>query len=51
MIAAPVEQFGPLDVIRYGELPTPRPGSTEVLVGVEVSGQSRRRLGPVRDQG
>ena len=36
MFAAYIEQFGPPDVIRYGELPTPRPGSADVLVDVEV---------------
>ncbi|CAM5560241.1 Oxidoreductase OS=Streptomyces fumanus OX=67302 GN=GCM10018772_37130 PE=4 SV=1 [Streptomyces fumanus] len=37
MFAAYIEQFGPPEVIRYGELPTPRPGSADVLVEVEVS--------------
>ena len=34
MKAAYIEQTGPPDVIRYGELPTPEPGPTEVLVKV-----------------
>ncbi|MFB7595859.1 NADPH:quinone reductase [Streptomyces sp. NPDC056160] len=34
MRAAYIEQLGPPDVIRYGELPSPRPGPTDVLVDV-----------------
>ncbi|MFD7322439.1 NADPH:quinone reductase [Streptomyces sp. NPDC059875] len=37
MHAAYIEQFGPPDVIRYGELPAPRPGPTDVLVDVAVT--------------
>ncbi|MDQ8706196.1 NADPH:quinone reductase [Streptomyces sp. LHD-70] len=37
MFAAYIEEFGPPDLIRYGELPAPRPGPTDVLVDVEVS--------------
>ncbi|NDZ80043.1 NADPH:quinone reductase [Streptomyces sp. SID10853] len=32
MRAAFIEQLGTPDVIRYGELPTPRPGPTDVLI-------------------
>ncbi|GGZ01612.1 NADPH:quinone reductase [Streptomyces poonensis] len=34
MRAAYVEQLGPPEAIRYGELPSPRPGPTDVLVDV-----------------
>ncbi|MER5771765.1 NADPH:quinone reductase [Streptomyces sp. NPDC001985] len=37
MRAAFIERFGPPDVIRYGELPPPRPGPNDVLVDVEVT--------------
>lgn len=37
MIAAYMEEFGSPDVIRYGELLTPRPGPADVLVDVGVS--------------
>jgi len=34
MKAAYIERPGPLEVIRYGDLPTPQPGETEVLIRV-----------------
>ncbi|GIH67980.1 NADPH:quinone reductase [Sphaerimonospora thailandensis] len=34
MRAAFIEQLGPPETIRYGEVPTPRPGPTDVLVDV-----------------
>ncbi|MFE1195869.1 NADPH:quinone reductase [Streptomyces olivaceoviridis] len=34
MRAAYIQELGPPDVIRYGELPAPRPGPTDVLVDV-----------------
>jgi 2-desacetyl-2-hydroxyethyl bacteriochlorophyllide A dehydrogenase len=34
MRAAYIEELGSADVIRYGEIPTPRPGPTDVLVDV-----------------
>lgn len=37
MRAAFIENFGPPDAIRCGELPQPRPGPTDVLVDVEVT--------------
>ncbi|GLF99432.1 NADPH:quinone reductase [Streptomyces yaizuensis] len=37
MRAAYLEQFGPPDVIRYGELPDPEPGPNDVLVDVAVA--------------
>jgi NADPH:quinone reductase-like Zn-dependent oxidoreductase len=37
MRAAFVEQLGPPDNIRYGELPAPRPGPTDVLVDVAAT--------------
>ncbi|QKV97012.1 NADPH:quinone reductase [Streptomyces sp. NA02950] len=37
MLAAYVERLGPPDVIRYGRLPAPRPGPTDVLVDVAVT--------------
>ncbi|PJE95484.1 oxidoreductase [Streptomyces carminius] len=37
MRAAYIEELGGPDVIRHGELPTPRPGPTDVLVNVEVT--------------
>ncbi|MFI9612489.1 NADPH:quinone reductase [Streptomyces sp. NPDC052023] len=37
MLAAYIEQFGPPDAIRYGELPPLRTGTADVLVDVEVS--------------
>ncbi|HZG03051.1 MAG TPA: NADPH:quinone reductase [Streptomyces sp.] len=37
MLAAYIEELGAPDVIRHGELPTPRPGPTDVLVNVEVT--------------
>lgn len=36
MLAAYIEQFGPPEVIRYGELPDPEPGPTDVLVAVDA---------------
>ncbi len=36
MAAAYIEELGPADHIRYGELPVPRPGPTDVLVAVEA---------------
>ncbi|MFF0547595.1 NADPH:quinone reductase [Streptomyces sp. NPDC004311] len=37
MHAAYIEQLGSPDEIRYGELPTPRPGPTDVLVAVTAT--------------
>ncbi|WP_151769772.1 NADPH:quinone reductase [Streptomyces abyssomicinicus] len=37
MLAAYIEELGPPDVIRVGELPPPRPGPCDVLVDVEVT--------------
>ncbi|HEY9373542.1 NADPH:quinone reductase [Streptomyces sp.] len=37
MRAAYIARFGPPESIRYGELPTPLPGPSDVLVDVEVS--------------
>ncbi|MEU9335495.1 NADPH:quinone reductase [Streptomyces sp. NPDC048290] len=37
MFAAYIEEFGSPDTIRWGELPAPRPGPTDVLVDVEVA--------------
>ncbi|MGW0736639.1 NADPH:quinone reductase [Streptomyces sp. NPDC002851] len=37
MRAAYIEEFGPPDAIRYGELPVPRMGSTDVLVDVTAT--------------
>ncbi|MFE9256711.1 NADPH:quinone reductase [Streptomyces sp. NPDC006879] len=37
MRAAYIEELGPPDVIRYGELPAPVPGAHEVLVNVAVT--------------
>lgn len=37
MRAAYIEQLGPAEDIRYGELPPPLPGPADVLVDVEVS--------------
>jgi len=37
MRAAYIEQLGPAEDIRYGELPPPQPGPDDVLVDVEVS--------------
>ncbi|GAA0963001.1 NADPH:quinone reductase [Actinocorallia libanotica] len=36
MRAAYIEEYGPPSVIRYGELPDPRPGPTDVLVDVDA---------------
>ncbi|MFI5619680.1 NADPH:quinone reductase [Streptomyces sp. NPDC051567] len=36
MYAAYIEELGPADVIRFGELPAPVPGPSDVLVEVEV---------------
>ncbi|MCW5253050.1 MULTISPECIES: alcohol dehydrogenase catalytic domain-containing protein [unclassified Streptomyces] len=36
MHAAYIEQFGPPEAIRYGELPDPEPGPTDVLVAVDA---------------
>ncbi|MHC3470246.1 alcohol dehydrogenase catalytic domain-containing protein [Streptomyces sp. 7R007] len=36
MLAAYIEDFGPPDVIRHGELPDPVPGPTDVLVAVDA---------------
>jgi len=36
MRAAYTEEYGPPSVIRYGELPDPRPGPTDVLVDVDA---------------
>lgn len=36
MRAAWIEKFGPPETIRYGQLPVPAPGPTDVLVHVEV---------------
>jgi NADPH2:quinone reductase len=37
MKAAYIEQTGPPDVIRYGELPTPKPGQGQCLIRVEAA--------------
>ncbi|MDF2260708.1 NADPH:quinone reductase [Streptantibioticus ferralitis] len=37
MRAAYIEQLGPPEIIRYGELPTPQPGPNDVLVDVTVA--------------
>ncbi|MFG1811937.1 NADPH:quinone reductase [Streptomyces sp. NPDC049040] len=37
MLAAYVEECGPPEAIRFGEVPAPRPGPMDVLVDVEVS--------------
>ncbi|GGM33473.1 oxidoreductase [Longimycelium tulufanense] len=37
MRAAYIEELGPPEIIRYGELAAPRPGPTDVLVDVEVA--------------
>lgn len=37
MRAAYIEELGPADDIRFGELPTPQPGPTDVLVDVTVT--------------
>ncbi|MFG1604785.1 NADPH:quinone reductase [Actinoplanes sp. NPDC049265] len=37
MPAAYVEELGPPGLIRYGDLPVPRPGPTDVLVRVELT--------------
>ncbi|MDS1270777.1 NADPH:quinone reductase [Lipingzhangella sp. LS1_29] len=37
MRSAYIEELGPSDIIRHGELPEPRPGPTDVLVDVEIA--------------
>jgi NADPH:quinone reductase-like Zn-dependent oxidoreductase len=37
MQAAYFDQYGPADVLRYGEQPTPKPGANQILVRVRAS--------------